>query len=79
MWAEGLAVFYEVFQYLEGALDRHSHTLIGELDIPGMRRIEAFEKVSYIDFLVVSYEFDNKSWHNEPLINLCYLMIVIDR
>lgn len=44
VWAEGLLVFYEVFQYLEGALDRHSHTLIGELDVPGMRRTEAFEK-----------------------------------
>ncbi|KAG7165747.1 Heme oxygenase 1-like [Homarus americanus] len=44
VWAEGLLVFYEVFRYLEEALDRHSHTLIGELDIPGMRRTEAFEK-----------------------------------
>ncbi|KAK8391438.1 hypothetical protein O3P69_017196 [Scylla paramamosain] len=44
VWAEGLLVFYEVFLYLEGALDRYSHTLIGEVDIPGMRRKEAFEK-----------------------------------
>lgn len=45
VWAEGLLVFYEVFRYLEGALGRYSHTLIGEMDIPGMRRTEAFEKV----------------------------------
>lgn len=45
VWAEGLLVFYEVFQYLEGALDRYSHTLVGEVDIPGIRRKEAFEKV----------------------------------
>ena len=45
VWAEGLLVFYEVFLYLEGALDRYSHTLIGEVDVPGMRRKEAFEKV----------------------------------
>lgn len=44
VWAEGLLIFYEVFQYLEGALERHSHSLIGELDIPGIRRTEAFEK-----------------------------------
>ncbi|XP_053643159.1 heme oxygenase 1 [Cherax quadricarinatus] len=44
VWAEGLLIFYEVFKYLEGALDRHSHSLIGELDIPGIRRTEAFEK-----------------------------------
>ncbi|XP_068241903.1 heme oxygenase 1-like [Palaemon carinicauda] len=44
VWAEGLLVFYEVFRYLEGALERYSHTLIGELDVPGMRRTEAFEK-----------------------------------
>ncbi|MPC75989.1 Heme oxygenase 1 [Portunus trituberculatus] len=44
VWAEGLLVFYEVFLYLEGALDRYSHTLIGEVDVPGMRRKEAFEK-----------------------------------
>lgn len=45
VWAEGLLVFYEVFQFLEGALDRYSHTLVGELDIRGIRRKEAFEKV----------------------------------
>ncbi|KAK7078857.1 heme oxygenase (decycling) 1 [Halocaridina rubra] len=44
VWAEGLLVFYEIFKYLEGALERFSHTLIGDLDIPGMRRVEAFEK-----------------------------------
>ncbi|XP_066969988.1 heme oxygenase 1 [Macrobrachium rosenbergii] len=44
VWAEGLLVFYEIFRYLEGAMDRYSHTLIGELDVPGMRRAEAFEK-----------------------------------
>lgn len=44
VWAEGLLVFYEVFRYLEEALTRYSHTLVGELDIPGMRRTQAFEK-----------------------------------
>lgn len=44
VWAEGLLVFYEVFQFLEGALDRYSHTLVGEMDIAGIRRKEAFEK-----------------------------------
>ncbi|KAK4299102.1 hypothetical protein Pmani_028599 [Petrolisthes manimaculis] len=44
VWAEGLLVFYEIFRYLENALDRYSHTLVGELDITGMRRTQAFEK-----------------------------------
>lgn len=44
VWAEGLLVYYEVFSFMEGAMDRLSHTLIGDLDIPGMRRKEAFEK-----------------------------------
>jgi len=44
VWAEGLLIYYEVFSFMEGAMDRLSHTLIGELDIPGMRRKEAFEK-----------------------------------
>ncbi|XP_069997625.1 heme oxygenase-like [Penaeus vannamei] len=44
VWAEGLLIFYEIFKYLEEALDRLSHTLISDLDIPGMRRKEAFEK-----------------------------------
>lgn len=44
VWSEGLLVFYEIFRYLEDALERFSHTLIGDLDIPGMRRVEAFEK-----------------------------------
>ena len=45
VWAEGLLVFYEVFRHLEEALDRLNHTLIGELDIPGMRRTKLFEEV----------------------------------
>lgn len=49
VWAEGLLVFYEVFRYLEEAMDRYSHTLIGELDIAGMRRTQAFENVSHKD------------------------------
>lgn len=44
VWAEGLLIYYEVFSFMEGAMDRLSHTLIGELDIAGMRRKEAFEK-----------------------------------
>ena len=44
VWVEGLLCFYEVFKFLEGSLDRLSHTLIGELDVPGMRRTKAFEE-----------------------------------
>lgn len=44
VWAEGLLCFYEIFKFLEEALDRLSHTLISELDINGMRRTKAFEE-----------------------------------
>ena len=44
MWAEGLLCFYEIFKFLEQALDRLNHTLISELDINGMRRTKAFEE-----------------------------------
>lgn len=44
VWAEGLLCFYEIFKFLEQALDRLSHTLLGELDIQGMRRTKAFEE-----------------------------------
>ncbi|XP_037071146.1 heme oxygenase-like [Pollicipes pollicipes] len=43
VWAEGLLVFYDVFAWLEGALDRLGASLVGELDIEGMRRRDAFE------------------------------------
>lgn len=46
-------MFYEIFRYLEDALDRYSHTLVGELDIPGMRRTEAFEKVGHSRFNIL--------------------------
>ena len=39
----GLLVFYEIFKYLEDALDRHKDSLIGDLLIPGMSRTHAFE------------------------------------
>lgn len=44
VWAEGLLCFYEIFKYLEEALDRLNHTLLSELDIKGMRRTKAFEE-----------------------------------
>ena len=43
MWAEGLLVFYDVFAHLESAMDRLGDSLVGELDITGMRRSAAFE------------------------------------
>ena len=44
VWAEGLLIFYEIFRFLEEAMDRLNHSLIGELDIEGMRRTEAFKQ-----------------------------------
>lgn len=44
VWAEGLLIFYEIFRFLEEAMDRLNHSLIGELDIKGMRRTDAFKK-----------------------------------
>jgi len=43
VWAEGLLVFYEIFKFLEEALERHKDSLIGDLLIPGMARTAAFE------------------------------------
>lgn len=43
VWAEGLLVFYDIFAYLESALDRLSDSLVGDLDVTGMRRRAAFE------------------------------------
>ena len=43
VWAEGLLVFYDVFAYLESALDRLGDSLVGDLDVAGMRRQAAFE------------------------------------
>lgn len=44
VWAEGLLIFYEIFRFLEEAMDRLKDTLVGELTFDGMRRTEAFEK-----------------------------------
>ncbi len=47
VWAEGLLVFYEVFRYLEEALERRSDSLLGDLRIEEgglLSRTEAFEK-----------------------------------
>lgn len=43
VWAEGLLVFYEIFKFLEEAMERHSDSLIGDLLIPGMARTAALE------------------------------------
>jgi len=44
VWAEGLMVFYEIFKFLEEALERHKDSLIGDLLITGMERTVAFEQ-----------------------------------
>ncbi|CAB3369571.1 Hypothetical predicted protein [Cloeon dipterum] len=44
VWADGLLIFYEIFKFLEGAMTRMKDSLIGELDVEGLRRTEAFEK-----------------------------------
>nr|CAD7425602.1 unnamed protein product [Timema monikensis] len=44
VWADGLLVFYEIFNYLEEAMNRLRHTPIGLLKIEGLDRTEAFEK-----------------------------------
>ncbi|XP_014274332.1 heme oxygenase 1 [Halyomorpha halys] len=44
VWAEGLLVFYEVFRYLEEAMDRHKEENLGKMAVEGMFRTEAFEK-----------------------------------
>ena len=43
VWAEGLLVFYEVFKFLEAALECHADSLLGELLLPGMARTAALE------------------------------------
>ena len=43
VWSEGLLVFYEIFRFLEKALDRHADSLLGDLDLDGLRRTEALE------------------------------------
>ncbi|XP_046400685.1 heme oxygenase 2 [Ischnura elegans] len=44
VWAEGLLIFYEVFRYLEEAMDRLKDTHIGDLKFDGMRRTEGFKE-----------------------------------
>ncbi|CAH1403825.1 unnamed protein product [Nezara viridula] len=44
VWAEGLLVFYEIFRYLEEAMDRHKEENLGKMSVEGILRTEAFEK-----------------------------------
>ncbi len=44
VWAEGLLVFYEVFKFLELAVDRHADSLLGDYAlVRGLWRTEAIE------------------------------------
>lgn len=44
IWADGLLVFYEIFRYLEGAMDRLKNTKIGLLPVSDLHCTEAFER-----------------------------------
>ena len=52
VWADGLLIFYEIFKHLENALDRLNDSLIGDLDIQGMRRTKLFEEVLFFIYIV---------------------------
>ena len=43
VWAEGLLVFYEIFNFLERAMDDHGDSLIGELDVPGKNPLGSYQ------------------------------------
>jgi len=59
VWAEGLLFFYEIFKFLEEALDRLSHTSLSEFDVEGMRRTKQFK--ADLDF-----------WYGEDWMNNVY-------
>lgn len=59
VWAEGLLYFYEIFKFLEEALDRLSHTSLSEFDVEGMRRTKQFK--ADLDF-----------WYGEEWMNNTY-------
>ncbi|KAJ9600796.1 hypothetical protein L9F63_001008 [Diploptera punctata] len=44
VWAEGLLVFYEIFRFLDEAMEHLKDTHVGQLCIDGMQRTEAFQK-----------------------------------
>lgn len=44
VWYEGLLLFSEVFGALEEAMTRCGDSLIGDLDLPGLRRTEGFRQ-----------------------------------
>jgi len=44
VWSEGILTFTNVFLFLEEALTRNQDSLLGDLDVDGMRRTEAFYK-----------------------------------
>lgn len=44
VWAEGLLIFYEIFRYLEVTMLRLKGTPVGDFNIDGLSRTEAFEK-----------------------------------
>lgn len=44
VWAEGLLVFYEIFRFLEVAMENHKGDVLGQMYVDGLYRTEAFEK-----------------------------------
>jgi heme oxygenase len=42
VWSEGILTFSNIFIFLENALTRNQDSLLGDLDIDGLRRTEAF-------------------------------------
>ena len=45
VWSEGILTFSCIFKHLEQALDRNRDSLLGDLDVPGLRRNQEFDNI----------------------------------
>jgi len=45
VWSEGILTFAPVFKHLEQALERNKDSLLGDLDVDGLRRSKQFDDV----------------------------------
>jgi len=45
VWAEGILTFSCVFKHLEQAMERNKDSLLGDLDVPGLRRSKEFDNI----------------------------------
>lgn len=77
VWAEGILTFSCVFKHLEQALERNKDSLLGDLDVPGLRRSKEFDNIIQFYYGPTNWQSKVDTMKETPAVSN-YLQHLVD-